>query len=220
MEPVSLPEPPREESDPLARVRATRARTLELVAGFSQEQLDRAPGPRRWSAGEVLDHLVLTDRVYVRDVGELLALAAAGRGTRLRRTFGDLNPSILFLPKSLLPALELPLTIMSRLLPTRLRDTLASARWFPAHHPDQAAPRPGRPADELRRELAAGPEQIATLLAAHPDLDLAALTHAHPLLGVHTLPQLLDFLADHETRHHGQLRDTLRALNLGGPGSS
>ena len=216
MEPAPRPEPPPGRIDPLARVRATRTRTLELVAGLSQEQLGHAPAPGRWSAGEVLDHLVLTDRVYVRDVGELLALAAAGRGTRLRRTFADLNPSILFLPRSLLPALELPLTAMSRLLPTRLRDTLATARWFPAHHPDQAAPRPGRPAEELRRELAAGPVEIAALHAAHPDLDLDTLTHAHPLLGVHTLPQLLDFLADHETRHHGQLRDVLASPGFPG----
>ncbi|HUP43280.1 MAG TPA: DinB family protein, partial [Thermoanaerobaculia bacterium] len=145
--------PPR--IDSLERVRETRARTLELVAGLTQEQMDGAPGEGRWSAGEVLEHLVLTDRVYVRDVGELLAMAAAGQGTRLRRTFADLNPSILFLPRSLLPVFELPLTVMSRLLPVGLRDSLASSRWLPAHHPDQTSPRPGRPAGELRRDLAA-----------------------------------------------------------------
>jgi uncharacterized damage-inducible protein DinB len=214
MEPAAAPgsTPPR--IDPLERVRETRARTLELVAGLTQEQMDSAPGEGRWSAGEVLDHLVLTDRVYVRDVGELLAMAAAGRGTRLRRTFADLNPSILFLPRSLLPVFELPLTVMSRLLPVGLRDALASSRWLPAHHPDQTAPRPGRPADDLRRDLAAGPDRIAALLAAHPDRDLDALTHSHPLLGVHTLPQLLGFLAGHETRHQGQLRDVLRPARL------
>lgn len=193
----------------LDRVRATREATLDLVADLSQEQLDHRPAPGRWSAGEVLDHLALTDRVYARDLTDLTERAAAGEGTRLRRTFADLDPSILFLPRSALPFLELPLTVMSRLLPTRLRDTLASARWLPAHHPDRTTPRPNRPRDDLLRELASGPDEIATILEAHPELDPDSLTHSHPLLGVHTVPQLLHFLADHEARHHGQLRDVL-----------
>lgn len=197
----------------LDRVRSTRAATLELVSGLSQERMDRAPAPGRWSAGEVLDHLALTDGVYLRDLAELLEQAAAGRGTRLRRGFDDLNPSILFLPKSLLPVLELPLTVMSRVMPVGLRDALASSRWLPAHHPDQTAPRPGRAAEELRAELAAGPDAIAALVAAHPELDLDSLSHAHPLLGVHTVPQLLAFYAGHEVRHQGQLRDVLEATS-------
>lgn len=200
----------------LDRVNSTRTATLDLVSDLSQEQLDHRPAQGRWSAGEVLDHLVLTDRVYVRDLTELTEQAAAGRGTRLRRTFADLNPSILFLPRSALPALSLPLTVMSRLLPTRLRDGLASARWLPAHHPDRTTPRPGRPGEELLRDLRSGPQELAAILQRHPDLDPDTLTHSHPLLGVHTVPELLHFLDDHETRHQGQLRDVLRSPGFPG----
>lgn len=43
----------------LRRLEAVRARTLALVDGLTQEDLDRRPARGGWSVGEVLDHLRL-----------------------------------------------------------------------------------------------------------------------------------------------------------------
>ncbi len=51
------------------RLEASRAELLEMVAGLSQERLDERPSPDAWSAGEVLHHLLLVEKL----VGALLA---------------------------------------------------------------------------------------------------------------------------------------------------
>ncbi|HEX3555624.1 MAG TPA: DinB family protein [Thermoanaerobaculia bacterium] len=43
----------------LDQLAQARAQTLALVQPLSQEELDRAPAPGKWSVGEVLDHLFL-----------------------------------------------------------------------------------------------------------------------------------------------------------------
>ena len=199
-------------AEELDLVRWTRRETLDLVAALSQDELERRPAPGKWSVGEVLDHLLLSDGIYRADIAELIARAHRGGPTELDRHFRDLDASILFIPKALLPLLELPLLLLNPLMPRSLRDFAVRSRWVPAQNPTATTPRPGRSGDELRRELAASLEELAGLIAANPDLDYRALVHRHPLLGTNDVPQLLRFVANHEARHQDQVRDTMRAV--------
>jgi len=52
---------------------ATRAHTLSMTNGLTQEQLEFVPAPNRWSIGEVLDHMLRAERVNRQQVAQLLA---------------------------------------------------------------------------------------------------------------------------------------------------
>src|SRR5688500_15980870 len=67
----------------LNEFRATRAGTLAMVKGLTQEQLDFVPGPNRWSVGEVLDHMVLAEGINKDQIARLIELKNAGRDPRL-----------------------------------------------------------------------------------------------------------------------------------------
>ena len=47
----------------LQQFRAAQAATLGLAEGLSEGQAAFAPGHGQWSAGEVLDHLLLTEQL-------------------------------------------------------------------------------------------------------------------------------------------------------------
>lgn len=200
----------------LERLRRVRTATLALVRGVPQERLDRRPAPDRWSPGEILDHLILADRLYRRDLEHLFELARAGERPVVRRGFDDFNPSVLFFPKALLPLLEPPLALLNAILPDAFRDAIGRARWIPAQNPDAAEPRRGRPGRHLQRELEESLAATETLFQGSDALDLAAMEHYHPLLGRRDLDGLLRFIADHEERHQAQLREALGSDGGGG----
>ena len=208
--PVDGPLPPE-----LERVGSVRQRTQELVEGVCRIM---AGVVQRHGVHLVLDHLLLSDAIYRRDFRRLFELARAGEKAEVRRSFSDLNPSVLFFPKALLPLLEPPLAVANLFLPQSVRDWVGRARWIPAQNPDQAAPRPGRPAGALRRELAESLAETEALFADAADLDLASMHHYHPLLGHRDVAGLLTFVADHEERHQAQIRDALGAADHGDSG--
>ena len=159
--------------------------------------------------GEILDHLILSDQVYFREIKSLFDLKKAGQPTYLRRRFSDFNPSVFFIPKSALPYLEEPFRLVNLILPRSLRTFFVLSRLVPTDAPDVATPRPGRSGDAIRQELAAGPAELADLFAGAPGADFNEFIHYHPLLGENNLYQILTFLTNHETVHQRQLQDTL-----------
>ena len=185
--------------------RAARGRTLEIAAGLSQAQMDYAPAAGKWSAGEVLDHLLLAERLNRGQFVELIALQRGGRRPELRRSFSDVNVSVAYLPKSLLPYLEIPFTFLSALTPAFVREAVMRSRRVPAQRPDAAAPRRGRAADELRSDLAASLAETESLFEANPGLDYGSMFVSHPMLGRNDVAGLLRFIALHEQRHQSQL---------------
>jgi uncharacterized damage-inducible protein DinB len=189
----------------LERFRAVRSRTLALINGLAQAQMDYAPAAGKWSVGEVADHLLLAERLYRSEIAQLIALRLAGREPALDRSFADINVSLAFVPKALLPFLELPLTVMNFFVPRGVRELMMRYRIAPAVNPDAAAPRPGRDADELRAELLASLRETETLLSARPELDYRAMIVRRPLLGTNNVPQLLRLMALHEERHQTQI---------------
>jgi uncharacterized damage-inducible protein DinB len=194
----------------LALFRAIRHRTLELVEGLSQPQAEFSPGPGRWSVGEVLDHLLLAEGLNRREIAQLIDLAKSGRTPYLNRTFADLNVSIAFIPKAMLPFLEVPFRLLNMLMPSSARELMTRYRLIPAQNPDVGTPRRGQPIDELRRELRSSLQETEALFEANPTLDYRAMIHEHPLTGVNNVLQLLRFVASHERRHQSQISDILR----------
>lgn len=53
-------------------VAASMARVREEFAGLSREQLTWLPHPGSWGVGQCLDHLVVTDRLYLEEFGKAL----------------------------------------------------------------------------------------------------------------------------------------------------
>jgi hypothetical protein len=194
----------------LALFGAARQRTLELIAGLTQVQIEFSPGPGQWYVGEVLDHLLRGEALNRRDIAELIDLAKSGRRPYLIRTFEDVNVSMAFIPKAMLPFLEVPFRLLSMVVPHSAREFLTRYRLVPAQSPDVGTPRKGRSLDELRQELRTSLQETEALFAAHSTLDYQAMIQQHPLLGVNNVLQLLRIVALHEQRHQSQIGDILK----------
>lgn len=195
---------------PLDFFRSIRARTMSMTETLTQTQLDYAPSSGAWSVGEVLDHLLLSERFYGREIAQLIEMKKAGRKPVLTRSFAEVNVSIGYLPKFVLPFLEVPFTVLNRFVPASVRETMTRYRLVPAQNPDLATPRKRRPAAELRQGLAASLKQTEVLFESNQDLDFREMRHRHPLMGDNHVLQLLRFVAVHEQRHQSQIADILR----------
>jgi len=167
----------------LTMLRLARAETLRLSAGVTQSQSDFSPGLGRWSVGEVLDHLLLSDKSYRGIFARLIELQKSGQKPFLHIGFDQVNVSVAFIPKAFLPMLELPFAMLNLFMPTVVREAMTEFRWLPAQNPDNAAPGKGKSIDELRRALSASYEETAELLDSNPSLDYRRLRYVHPLLG-------------------------------------
>jgi uncharacterized damage-inducible protein DinB len=189
--------------------RSTRAQTLAMVERVSQAQLDYSPAPHEWSVGELLDHILLAEKVFRDEIAHLIELKQAGQKPVLKRSFRDLDVSIAYIPKPLLPVVEIPFTLFNMFVPSAARELMMRYRLIPAQNPEVATPRKGRPADQLRNDLRSSLKETEALFEANPDLDYREMIDEHPLLGTNNVLQLLRLLALHEVRHQSQISDIL-----------
>lgn len=189
----------------LEMFRTTRAHTLAMVQKLSQSQMDHQLEPGKWSVGEVLDHLILGQRLNLSYIAEVIGMKKAGRQPVLRLSFADVDVSIGHLPKTLLPALEVPFNVLNMFLPNGVRDFMTRYRLIPAQNPELTAPRRARPADELRNDLISSLKETEALLESNAHLDYGEMVIQHPLLGNNNVSGLLRFLALHEQRHQSQI---------------
>jgi hypothetical protein len=188
---------------------SARAGTLRLCSTITQAQSEFAP-QRKWSSGEVLHHLLLSDYLYLRNFARLIQLQKSGERPVLRSNFADLNPSIAYIPKSLLPMLEIPFTVVNLFVPNVVRETMTQFRLLPAQNPDITTPKKGQRVSELRASLQTSHDDIASLFKANPELDYSAMRFQHPILGSNSVLQMLRIAAMHERRHQSQIQDLLR----------
>lgn len=195
--------------DSLEMFRSTRVQTMAMVDGLTQVQIDHVPARGKWSVGEVLDHLILGQRLNLSYIAEVIGMKKAGQQPVLRLSFTDVDVSVGYIPKSLLPALEAPFTVMNMFLPTTIRDFITSHRLVPAQNPRLTNPRRARPVDELRGELVSSLKEMEALLESHADFNYSEMVIQHPLLGNNNVPGLLRFLALHEQRHQSQINDII-----------
>lgn len=199
----------------LDELHRTRRATLDHVADLDDATFARHPGAERWSLAEILDHLVLTDGLYAADLERLYEMAGRGERPYIRRSFREVDASILFIPKAILPLLDVPFSLFSMMMPKRARDLLVRSRLLPAQRPTPSAPRPGRTGEELRRDLAEGPARLERLFSAHPEVDPRSMIHFHPLLGRNDVAGILSFIVHHERRHQDQI--DLTRQEIGAP---
>src|SRR6266852_767893 len=99
--------------DSLEMFRSTRAQTIAMVDGLTQAQIDHVPARGKWSVGEVLDHLILGQRLNACHIAEVIEMKKAGRQPVRKLSFKDVDVSVGHIPKSLLPVLETPFTILN-----------------------------------------------------------------------------------------------------------
>ena len=146
-----------------------------MVADLSQHELDHRPDPQKWSIGEVLDHLVLFDSFLSRDIAQPIDRAKIGKPTVIRHSLGDVNVAPAFLPKSLLPLFEIPFSLTSAFVPSRVRDAIVRIRLLRFQHPGVADSCHGRSGGELRQELCESFQIIEDLLHDNAALEFRKL---------------------------------------------
>ncbi len=193
---------------------ATRARTLAMVEGLTQAQSDYASGAARWSTGELLDHITLAERIFRDEIAQLIERKKAGQKPVLNRSFRDLDVSIAYIPKPLLPLVEIPFSLFNMFVPSAARELMMRYRLIPAQNPAVAKPRKGRPITGLRKELRPSLQETEALFEANPSLNYREMVDEHPLLGTNNVLQLLRLLRFHEQRHQSQISDILRDLRF------
>jgi hypothetical protein len=158
----------------------------------------------------VLHHLLLADDLYRGNFAQLIELQKSGQRPVLRRSFADLNTSIAFIPKPMLPMLEIPFTVMNMFVPSVVRETMMQFRLLPAQNPDIITPKKGQPMNELRAALEASYDEMAALFNANSRLDYRGMVYQHPIMGSNNVVQMVRIVALHERRHQSQIQDLLR----------
>ena len=192
-------------------LRRTRGATIELVNNLTQTQADHVVAPGKWSVGQVIDHLLLAERLYRDSIATLIELELSGKRPVISKSFADIDTSIAYLPKSVLPFLDLPFTMLNMVVPPMVREAMATFRWLPAQNPKVAEPVAGKPIHELRNALSASIQATAKLIKDNPSIDFRKLRYQHPLLGDNNVPQLIRIVNFHELRHQQQIRDILKS---------
>ena len=198
-------------SDAFDALRAARMDTLALVEPLDQAALDARPDPERWSVGEVLDHLVRADAMFLREIHGLLAKQRRGRLPITVRGLRDLGLPFGGLPLPLRLPIEGTLAFWNAALPPVLREWAISQRRLRANAPSVLEPERGRRRDALLADLHAGLEEVEHLESA-PDIDLDLAVFYSPVVGWSGIPGLVRLIAGHDRRHREQIREGLAAL--------
>jgi len=189
----------------LDELRAVRARTLAMIQGLSQEQLDYVPELGAWSIGEMLDHLILSEQFLRGEIAILIDQAKAGQTPYLYRSFAEFNARPAFIPECALSWLEAPLNVFNMFMPASMREYIVRNVPIRALAPDVTLPRRGKAKAALGTELWAMLHATEALFVANPSLDYDNMRHQHPLFGIQTVPQLLRTLWLHEQAHQDQI---------------
>lgn len=191
--------------------RAAREDTLALVAGLDQAALDVVPEPGRWSVGEILDHLVRADEMFLSEIRGLVAKQRRGRTPFTYRGLRDLGAPGGSLPFPFRLPIEGTLAFWNVVIPPVLREWAIGQRQLRAQAPEVLVPRAGRARDALFADLRASVEE-AEALRDDPDVDLDVAIYYSPVVGFSNVPSLIRIVARHDRRHQDQIREAVEAL--------
>ena len=159
-----------------------------LVDGLSEANAAWPPAPGAWSVAECLDHLAITNRIYLAAMNE--PIASARQMGRLRR--GPMRPGLL--GGWFVRSLEPPVT-------KRMRA------------PRNVVPRSSPPFRDAITAFENAHEEVRVFLRANADLDLNSIRFPNPFIrglrfslatGLHVIPA-------HERRHLWQAWRVRRA---------
>lgn len=193
----------------LAQYRGARETTASLIRDLSQAQADFAPGPRVWSIGQNVHHLLLTEDLYRGQMRDMIALAAKGGGTSIDLTFREINTSVAYIPREVMPLLAAPLKVFNLFVPQAVRETMFRFPLIPALNPSVSDPVRGLRIEELRARAMSSLAATEAVFRGKLPANLGTITLSHPILGTNTITQLFRIITAHEERHHGQMRSVL-----------
>lgn len=165
------------------RVESDRAMLLAASRNLTQAQLDFQPAEDRWSIGENLCHLALTEK----GVGRLISMKVAQAQKAEKHV-----------------AIETP----SQLTSLDAYDIPNNKRKMKVPDP-KLTPRHGIAKDELFTRLDESRNALRTSFASLAEYDLAAHTFPHPVFGEINLYQWILFIGHHERRHLNQINSVL-----------
>jgi uncharacterized damage-inducible protein DinB len=207
---TSPPLPPGEErTRAIAKYRAARAGTLAIIRDLTQEQSDFFPARKVWSIGQNVQHLLLTEMLYRTQMQNLIDLAGKGGKQNIELTFNEIDNSIAFIPRDVIPALTVPLNMLNIFVPRAVHEAMFRTALIPALHPSASAPTRTQPIAELRSQAASSLNATEEIFRGKLPPNLMNMTLTHPVLGTNNIAQILGILAAHEERHHGQIRRVL-----------
>jgi hypothetical protein len=160
-----------------------------IAAGMSSQPEARPTAPGAWNVAECLDHLAITNRVYLRAME--VAAVRAHRQQRTRR--GPATPG--WVGRCFLNAVEPPASLESTV-----------KRRFKA--PAIIRPRNAPALSDALSDFLASQAEVRTFLRSYADIDLAGVHFRNPLVpGIRfSLATGLHVIAAHERRHIWQAR--------------
>lgn len=176
--------------DLLPALERARAELDTALAGIPAHTRTRRPAPGRWSAAEVIEHLARVESA----IAQLLKGMAAEARAR--------PPAEETEPGSGLRIAGL----------AALRDRTRRIESLPITRPTGSLD-----AEAARERLGASRDALLRLLAGLDDVPLERVRVPHYVLGPLNGYEWLGFIAAHEARHAGQLREIAAALALTAP---
>jgi len=159
----------------------TRVRALGVIEGVDHAALNRPSSPGKWSALQILHHVVTAEALSVGYVRKKMqagpALPKAGMASRLR---------LLALRVTLATPIRLPAPAATATVPEAIDPAELRARWLAVRA-------------DMRDLLESMPAELAD-----------RLLFRHPLVGRLSLADTLGFMQAHLGHHLAQVRSALR----------
>lgn len=190
----------------LARFRAAREGTTEIIRDLTQEQADFSPASKSWSVGQNVQHLLLTEDLYRDKMRTMIEMARRGKEKNIDLTFQQINTSFAYIPREVMPFFTMPLRAMDLFMPRAVRETMFRIPLIPAVNPTFSSPAGHQPIGELRVRAASAIEATEAVFECDLPPNLGEITLSHPILGTNNIAQIFGIIGAHEERHHVQMR--------------
>ena len=174
--------------DVFSRLDAARAALGVAVEGVPPALRQQRPGPDRWSAAEVIEHISIVERIFGGRVTDAITAARSGG---LATEAGDRAP--------------LPDAIETRMA-DRVNKRTAVEAAQPTGTLDAAA---------AWAALETGHARLRQTVAGAEGLALGQVMLAHPFFGEMSVYQFVELMAAHEMRHAEQVTEIASALRAG-----
>jgi hypothetical protein len=202
--------PAEERAAAFRQYRVAREGTLSLIQHVSQAQADFKPAQDKWSIGQNVEHLLMTEDLYRTQIQNLIALARSGNGTNIDLTFRDINTSVAYIPREVIPLLSAPLKVFNLFVPQAVREVMFRIPFIPAIAPTVSTPDTCRPITDLRLQCTSSNAATEAVLRGTLPPNLDKMTITHPILGTNNIAQIFRIIAAHEERHHTQMRSVIQ----------
>jgi hypothetical protein len=189
------------------QMQSERTAFLACFEGLSQAQLDFKPARDSWSAGEIAQHVALTERVIRDNLQSLLQNASDRQDTLRKIGFHELPLAPRFIPAALFkfPPFLISLSIMSRMVPRPVQTFFLANPLLRARAAPNVEPKGAMPKQELMEFLSSARTSTIALLEPSKSRDLSRIRWEHPLMGAHDIYGTMGLLASHEQRHRIQI---------------